>query len=316
MLRQTPPLESIEIFVAAAQGESFRAVARRLALSPSAVTRRIAALEVFLGVALFNRNGQSHRLSAEGRRYLAAVEQPVRAIQDASAQAGMDRRANLRIAASHSLAASWLMPRVPGAQRELGVEIEVIPTRDPEALLSGEAQFAIWGGMREQQGIVSEPLFPALAMPVTSGLDARSAMWSDEEIRRQPLLSVQSPTGLWERWFAMGDGATSEMHGRVFPTVQLMYEAAAAGAGVALALPLLADSYLRSRRLVPVAPEYRPIGEEYRLFRRALRPPLKPIERKFNAWLRASVNQSVSDFEQLVQCKGPSDRAARQHPPS
>src|SRR3546814_6001875 len=42
MLRKAPPLEAIEIFVAAAQGDSFRSVARRLALSPSAVSRRIA----------------------------------------------------------------------------------------------------------------------------------------------------------------------------------------------------------------------------------------------------------------------------------
>ena len=67
MLRKAPPLESIEVFVAAAKAGSFRAVARDLALSPSAVSRRIAGLEAFLGRALYDRTGPMPRLNADGR---------------------------------------------------------------------------------------------------------------------------------------------------------------------------------------------------------------------------------------------------------
>src|SRR3546814_18254953 len=88
MLRKAPPLEAIEIFVAAAQGDSFRSVARRLALSPSAVSRRIATLEAFLGMPLFERSGQSQRLNAAGQRYLSMVEPAIDAIQRASVMIG------------------------------------------------------------------------------------------------------------------------------------------------------------------------------------------------------------------------------------
>src|SRR3546814_16054710 len=68
MLRKAPQLEAIEIFVAAAQGDSFRSVASRLALSPSAVSRRIAPLESFLVMPLFARSGQSQRMTTAGQR--------------------------------------------------------------------------------------------------------------------------------------------------------------------------------------------------------------------------------------------------------
>ena len=45
---------SMAVFVAVAEEESFAAAARRLNLSPPAVTRAIATLEAHLGVKLLN----------------------------------------------------------------------------------------------------------------------------------------------------------------------------------------------------------------------------------------------------------------------
>src|SRR3546814_13025924 len=63
LLRQMPPLEAAEAFLAAANARSFRAGASSLALSPSAFSRRIQQLERFLGVELFHRtNSQSQQI--------------------------------------------------------------------------------------------------------------------------------------------------------------------------------------------------------------------------------------------------------------
>lgn len=302
MLRQAPPLEAIEIFVAAAGGASFRSVARELALSPSAVSRRIAALEAFLGTPLFERRGQSQRLSPAGARYLAAVEPALHAIRRATSQASSDPLERLTVATSHSFAAAWLVPHLPEAQDLLGVEIEVLPSRDPDVLRSGEAQLAIWGGMAAQSGLIAEPLFDAVAIPAVSPRLVEGRGWSDAELATRPLLTVQSPSRLWERWFASeGASAHGPLQLRSFPTLQLMYEAACAGAGVALAIPVIADSYLASGRLVPAARATRPLGEGYSLYRPIRRSGPGLAERQFIAWLRGSIDRSRAAFNDLIR---------------
>lgn len=299
MLRQTPSLEAIEIFVAAASGNSFRAVARGLALSPSAVSRRIATLETFLGARLFERLGQSQRLTCAGERYFAAVAPAVQAIQRAGSDIHRDGQRSLTVAVSHSLATGWLMPRIPNAQRALGIDIELLPTRDPEVLRTGLAQIAIWGGMAAAPDFATTQLFEGVAIPVSSPAQAGDGVWSDEDILRRPLLSVQSPKGMWERWFG-GLVTLPGLGARDYPTVQMMYEAAAAGSGVALAMPLVSDTYLQSGRLVPVAARCRPIGSAYQVFRLRGGAETGPINRRFESWLASEVRTTVQDFERLA----------------
>jgi DNA-binding transcriptional LysR family regulator len=58
------------VFVAVAEEQSFAAGARRLGMSPPAVTRAIAALEARLGVKLLTRTTRYVRVTDAGRRYL------------------------------------------------------------------------------------------------------------------------------------------------------------------------------------------------------------------------------------------------------
>ncbi|SIS42094.1 LysR family transcriptional regulator [Neptunomonas antarctica] len=60
----------MSVFVAVADEEGFAAAARRLRMSPPAVTRAISALEEHLGVKLLNRTTRYVRTSDAGQRYL------------------------------------------------------------------------------------------------------------------------------------------------------------------------------------------------------------------------------------------------------
>jgi DNA-binding transcriptional LysR family regulator len=63
-------LHLMTVLVAVAEEESFAGGARRLGMSPPAVTRAIAALEDRLGVKLLNRTTRFVRTTEAGQRYL------------------------------------------------------------------------------------------------------------------------------------------------------------------------------------------------------------------------------------------------------
>ena len=80
-----------------------------------------------------------------------------------------------------------------------------------------------------------------------------------------------------------------------------MYEAACAGGGVVLAMPVIADSYLASGRLVPAVREPRQLGEGYSLFRPMRRSGPSAVERQFGVWLRNAIDRSRAEFDELAQ---------------
>lgn len=302
MLRKVPPLEGIEVFIAAAHTKSFRAVARDLALSPSAVSRRIASLEAFLGVTLFDRADQTQTLSAAGRRYLALVEPAVGAIQRATTLVGAPEGGRLTVAASHSFATAWLAPRLAELQQNHGLEIEVAPSRDFEVLRSGEAQLAIWGGYNVPDDLTATHLFDAQTIPVAAArlASGQRPPSMEAELPQHVLLSVRSPAQQWERWLALAGVHPDRLEIREFATMQLMYEAAVAGLGVALGTPLLVEPALASGRLLPCTATPRRLGETYRLYRSPGLGAHSAAERRFTKWLHGAVGESLRRFDEFV----------------
>ena len=65
----------LQVYVAVAEEEGFAAAARRLQLSPPAVTRAVASLEETLGVKLLDRTTRHVRVTEAGRRYLEDARQ-------------------------------------------------------------------------------------------------------------------------------------------------------------------------------------------------------------------------------------------------
>ncbi len=74
-------------FVTVAEHRSFAAAARRLAISPSAATRMVAALEELLGIRLLQRTTRSVTLTDAGARYLESARRILAAVDDAESTA-------------------------------------------------------------------------------------------------------------------------------------------------------------------------------------------------------------------------------------
>src|SRR4051794_2185350 len=80
-------LDAMQAFVAVADLEGFAPAARKLGLSPSAVTRLIAALEDRLGARLLQRTTRKVALTDVGARYLERVRRILADVEEAEAAA-------------------------------------------------------------------------------------------------------------------------------------------------------------------------------------------------------------------------------------
>jgi LysR family transcriptional regulator, regulator for bpeEF and oprC len=70
-------------FVTAAEAQSFRVAARKLGLTPSAVSKAIARLEARLGLRLLNRTSRSVSLTEEGEAFLRGCQEAVTSVRSA-----------------------------------------------------------------------------------------------------------------------------------------------------------------------------------------------------------------------------------------
>src|SRR5207244_120815 len=80
-------LGSMRVFVAVAEAQGFAPAARRLAMSPPAVTRAVAALEERIGTRLLHRTTRIVRLTEAGDRFLADCKRILGEIEEAEASA-------------------------------------------------------------------------------------------------------------------------------------------------------------------------------------------------------------------------------------
>lgn len=103
------------VFVAVAEVESFAGAARRLTLSPPAVTRAVATLEERLGVKLLHRTTRFVRVTEAGQRYLEESRRVIAAADEADEAAqGIHRepRGHLVVTAPVLFGRMYVMPGI------------------------------------------------------------------------------------------------------------------------------------------------------------------------------------------------------------
>ncbi len=107
--------QAISVFVAVAEEQGFAAAARRLNMSPPAVTRSVAALEDYLGIKLLQRSTRFVRTTEAGVRYLEDVRRILLDIEAADATAvGVNAtpRGQLAVTAPVLFGRMFVMPGV------------------------------------------------------------------------------------------------------------------------------------------------------------------------------------------------------------
>ena len=84
-------LANLESFVRSAEAGGFSAAARRLSLTPAAVSRNVATLERNLGVRLFQRSTRKLTLTDAGERFLSAIRANLEGLQASIASVAAPR---------------------------------------------------------------------------------------------------------------------------------------------------------------------------------------------------------------------------------
>ena len=118
-LRTRPiTLHYLRALDAVARHLNFRLAAQELALTQSAVSRQIQALEHEVGTALFLRHTRSVELTACGRLLQRAAQQSLELLDDTVRQIRQNTgRQSVSITTWASFASMWLIPRLEAFQR-------------------------------------------------------------------------------------------------------------------------------------------------------------------------------------------------------
>ena len=109
-------LANLESFVRSAETGGFSAAARRLSLTPAAVSRNVAMLERNLGIRLFQRSTRKLTLTEAGERFLLAIRGNLDELQASIASVATDRgepAGVLRVSMGMIFGVEYILPLLP-----------------------------------------------------------------------------------------------------------------------------------------------------------------------------------------------------------
>ncbi len=169
-----PPLEALSAVLAAARFGSFSAAADELGITHGSVSRRVHAVESWLGTPIFLRHGRGVRLTPAGEHFSRHVESALDTISEVAVdlRAARATPSRLRLSVLPSFARLWLMPHLAELQRAFpGLTLQVVAEHRLAGLDGNDTDLAIrfgngrWAGTDARlQMLMRERLF-AVATP-------------------------------------------------------------------------------------------------------------------------------------------------------
>ena len=165
-------LANLESFVRSAELGSFSEAARRLSLTPAAVSRNVAMLERNLGVRLFHRSTRKLTLTETGETFRQAISTNLADIQAAIAgvaTAGGEPSGVLKVSMAPTFGTMHILPLLPAfIARYPGIRPEWhLENRQVDIIAEGY-DVAIGGGFDLSPGVVARALAPAHIVAVAS----------------------------------------------------------------------------------------------------------------------------------------------------
>ena len=256
-MRRLPPMGALEAFVIVAQNRTLKAASAELNLSVSAISRRIQALETYVGMPLFERLHHELKLTPAGD-WLIENAAPV---FDALSQTLIDLQnsgaRNLTIGVPPSFAAAWLFPRI-GRFREThpGIGLSFDSSGSPFSRIGGSLDAAIIFGEGVEGDFYSRKIKPQTAFAVCLHGQMRADATPADIAGGHTLLLHSGLPKILPLWLAaMGLPENTSLRTEYYDSGPMLLAAAEAGLGVALTLEDSVRFYEGGHQL------HRPFGE-------------------------------------------------------
>jgi LysR family glycine cleavage system transcriptional activator len=246
------PLGSLRVFVASAECLNFSRAADVLGVSTAAVSMQIRALEEYLRVPLFRRNGRQVTLTADGEMLLPRVRRALQDLEIAVDSLRAERRSGrVTVSLLPSFLQQWLLPRLPDFYaKHPGIDLRLETSRSYTDFLREDVQAAVRQGRGGWPDLHVEPLLSEWLVPVCAPalLDRYGPLRNTRELKAVPLIHVVS-----EPWTAWPEGDVFDAWGSFGVNMDdsvSAVRAAASGHGYALARWTLAAEEIATGRLV------------------------------------------------------------------
>ena len=258
-------LNHLQSFVLSAEAGSFSAAARRLGLTPAAVSKNVARLETSLGLRLFQRSTRKLTLTEGGERFLQQVSGALATLQEAIAdvsEEGGQPAGILKISLAPSFGRSYVVPLLAEFIRRYPGVIPDCHFDNRQVDMVGEGfDVAIGGGIELTPGVVARELGHAHIVATASPAFMRGktmpahpsnlAQWAGV-VRRS------AGSGRLRSWVLRdgrgGEGVAECRPRAIFDDPEAMAQAAIDGIGVALLPMPHALAHLRSGALIRLLP--------------------------------------------------------------
>ena len=278
-----------------ARSASLTDAARSLSMTPSAVSRRLGAIETRLGVQLVLRNTRSMRLTPEGERYLEAAEAILAETERLEADIASRPLGRLRICASFGFGGTHIAPVVADfATANPDVRVDLTLTDRPVSIIEEGFDVGIHLGLPHDSRLRARKLLEndriLCASPRYLETHGRPAHPSD--LARHRLIEIAEDENTVGRWTLTHRKTKKVVNLAAVPVLRSNSGSAAldwclAGLGIVLRSRWHAAAPLADGRLEEVLPDWHMPADVYAYF----------AAKKPSAQLRAFLDAMALRFE-------------------
>ncbi len=261
-------LSELQAVAAVARNRGFRAAARELGVSSSALSHAVAGLEERLGVRLFNRSSRSVALTTAGERLIAELIPALNAIDialDNISEEGPEPTGVLRLNMAIGAARMLMRPLILEYLRLYPrMEVELI-TEGGLIDVIGEGFDA---GIRLREAIspdmIAIPIIPKIRSVVVASPDyfeAHGIPLHPLDLMKHHCIRARMVSGRYYQWEfeKQGKELRFDVPGQlVLDESGLMLEAALAGEGAAYLSEFAVEPHLKTGKLIQVLNEWTP----------------------------------------------------------
>ena len=254
----------ITVYIAVAEEQSFAAGARRLGMSPPAVTRAVTKLEERLGVRLLERTTRHVRVTEAGRRYLDDARRIVAELDEAdeaAAGSGAAPRGHLSVTAPMLFGRLYVTPGIVDyLQRYPQMEVSAMFVDRVVNLVEEGIDVAVRIGDLPDSTLRAAPVGQVRRLLVASPayLEKHGAPRTPQELAEHTIIGSNG-SSVGPDWRFLHDGAVRTM--RMQPRLQVnsndaVIDAVKMGLGIARVLSYQAAAALAAGHLRLVLEDY------------------------------------------------------------